>query len=225
MPEAVAHFGAKTFVDGTFHAAFHRSAEGLPPLVQQFHFQTVFPLADECSGGGPFLNSGTPVGCQTVFLAAVKNGADAADKTPHRQRNRRDGKHQTAPLWPIPDALSPEVHAGKGIAPVRLNISDSVGEVEALAVQIQCSTERMPHTDDAVGTLHSCKKPERPHDVGPEGGKRAVAQRAMEGKSVLLNVENAPLAAEAGWPNFDLKWLPGEFELCLRILQPPCRIA
>ena len=42
-PEAVAHLCAEALVDGALHAALHWGAEGLPPLVQQFNFQAVFP--------------------------------------------------------------------------------------------------------------------------------------------------------------------------------------
>ena len=225
MPETVTHFGAEALVDGAFHAAFRRSEEGLSPLLQQFHLQTVFPLADDCSGGRPRFDSGTPVGRQAVFLAAVKNGADAPGETPHGQRNRCDSKHQTAPLRPTPDALSPEVRAGKGTAPVRFDISHPVGEIDLFAVQFQRSLERMPHTDDSVGTLHSRKKSEQPHNVRLENSKRAVAQGTVEGKPILLNMEGDPLAVEAGWPDLDLKRLPGELKLRLRVLQPPCCIA
>ena len=78
MPEAVTHSGAKALVDGALHAALHRGADGAPPLIQQLYLQAVLPLADDCSGRGPFLDFGTPVSCQAVFPASVKNGTDAA---------------------------------------------------------------------------------------------------------------------------------------------------
>lgn len=72
-----------------------------------------------------------------------------------------------------------------------------------------------------MGALHSAKEPERPHDVGPEGSKGTVAQRAVEGKAVLLHVEvNAP-AAKGGLPEPHLKPLWVRVELRGRVLQPP----
>ena len=71
----------------------------------------------------------------------------------------------------------------------------------------------MPHADDAVGVLHPGEKPERPHDVGSQGSKRAVAQRAAEGKIALPDVEVNPLTAKAGLPDLHLKRLPGDLQL------------
>ena len=65
----------------------------------------------------------------------------------------------------------------------------------------------MPHTDDAVRTLHSRKKSKRPHNIRAEDSERAIAQRAVEGKAILLNVEAYPLTAEAGLPDLNLKGL------------------
>ncbi len=111
-----------------------------------------------------------------VFPATVQNRADTASEAAHRQWNRRDGEHQTAALRSGPNALRPEVLVGKGAAPVRLNVSDSIGEIQTLAVQFQRSSQRMPHADDAVGALHTREEPERPHDVRPQSGKWTVAQ-------------------------------------------------
>ena len=47
----------------------------------------------------------------------------------------------------------------------------------------------MPHADNAVGALHPREKSEGPHNVGPERGKGAVAQGALEGETVLLDIE------------------------------------
>ena len=163
-------------MDGALHAALHRSPEGLPPLVQQFYFQAVLPLADHRTGGRPLFNFGAPVGCQAVFPATVQNRADTASETAHRQGDRRNCKHQTAGLRLTPDALRPKVPAGKGATPVCFDVSDPVGEIQTLAVQFQRSTQGMPHADDAVGALHSCEKSKRPHDVRPQSGKRIIVQ-------------------------------------------------
>lgn len=176
IPKAVSHFCAETLVDGALHAALHRGAKGLPPLVQQFDFQAILPLADYRTGGGSRLDSDSSVGGQTVFPASIKNGADTASKTAHRQGNRRNGEHQAALLRPVPNALCPEVLAWKRTAPVCLNVSDPVREIQTITVQFQHSTQGMSHADNAVSALHSCEKSKRPHDVRPQSGKRTVAQ-------------------------------------------------
>ena len=79
----------------------------------------------------------------------------------------------------------------------------------------------MSHADNAVGALHPCEKSKRPHDVRPQDGKWAVAQRAAERKAVLPDMEADPLAAEAGLPDLNLKRLTGGLQLFLRVLQPP----
>ena len=187
MPEAVAYLRAETLVDGVLHTALHWDPERLPLFVQRFYLQAVLPLTDYRAGGGPRLDSDAPVGCWTVFPASIKDRADTAGETAHRQRDRRDGKHQTARFRPIPDALRPEVLAGKRAALVHLGIADSVREIQALAVQLQRSAQRMPYADDAVGALHPSEEPEQSHDVGPEDGKGAAAQGSLEGEAVLLN--------------------------------------
>ena len=176
MPEAVAHLRTEAFVDGALHAALYWSPEGLPLLVQQFDFQVVLPLTDHRTGGRPLVNFGAPVGCQAVFPATVQNRADTAGEAAHRQGDRRNCKHQTAALRAVPNALRPEVFAGKRAALICFDVSDPVGEVQTLAVQLQRSTQGMPHADDAVGALHSCEKSKRPHNVRPQSGKRTVAQ-------------------------------------------------
>lgn len=221
MPEAIAYLRAEALVDGPRHAALCRGPEGLPPLVQKLCFQTVLPLADYRGRGGPSLDSGAPVGGQAVFPAAVKDGADTAGETSHGQGNRRNRKHQAAGLRAIPYALGPEVLAGKGSAPVRLDISGPVGKIQGLAVQLQRSAQTVSHADDAVGALHPREKPERPHDVGLESGKWAIAQSTPERKAVPLNLEVDPLTAEAGQPKLDLERLPGDLKLFCRVLQPP----
>ena len=221
MPEAVARLRAEAFMNGALHAALHRSPEGLPPLIQQFDFQVVLPLTDHRTGGRPLVNFGAPVGGQAVFPAAVQYGADATGKAARRQGNRRNGEHQTAALRSGPNALCPEVFGGKRAAPVCFNVSNPVGEVQTLTVQFQRSTQGMTHTDDAVGALHSCEKSKRSHNVRPQSGKRTVAQRAAEGKIVLPDMEVNPLTAKAGLSNLYLKRLPGDFQMCFRVFQPP----
>ena len=93
VPEAVAYLRAKTLVDGALHAALHRSAERLPPLVQQFDFQAVLPMTDYRAGGGPSLDLDAQVGGQPVFPDSIKNGANTAGEAAHRQGNRRNCKH------------------------------------------------------------------------------------------------------------------------------------
>ena len=154
MPEAVAHLRTEAFMNGALHVTLHRGAERLPPFAQQLRLQAVLPLTDHRAGGGPSLDSDVPVGCQAVFPTAIQNGTDTAGETAHRQRNCRDGKHQATLIRPIPKALGQEVLAWKGVAPVRLDIADSVGEIQALAVQLQRSTQRMSHADDAMRALH-----------------------------------------------------------------------
>ena len=56
VPEAVTNLRTEALVDSALHAALHRSAERLPPLVQQFDFQAVLPLTDYRAGGGPSLD-------------------------------------------------------------------------------------------------------------------------------------------------------------------------
>ena len=213
VPEAVAHLRAEALVNGALHAALHRSLEGLPPFAQQLRPQAVLSLSDNRTGRGPRLDSDAPVGCQTVFSASAKNRADAAGEAVHRQRNRRDGKHQTARFRPIPKTLHPQVLAGKRAASIRLNIPGSTGEIQALAVQLQCSLQGVPHADDAVGALHSSEEPKRPHDVGPEDGKGAITQGALEEEAVPLDMEVDPLLAETGLPDLYLKGLPGDLKL------------
>ena len=213
VPETVAHLRAKALVDGALHATLHRGTERLPPFAQQLRLQVVLPLTDHRAGGGPRFNSDAPVGCQPVFLTAGKNRTDTAGEAAHRQRNCRDGKHQTALLRPIPKALSPKVLAWKGAASVCFNIPSTVGEIQALAVQFQCSIQGMAHTDDAMKALHPGKETERPHDVGLEDSKGAVAQGPTEGKAVLLDMEVDPLTAETGLPDLHLKGPPGDLKL------------
>ena len=213
MPEAIAHLRAEALVDGALHAALHRSPERLPPFVQQLRLQAVLPLTNHRTGGGPRLDSDAPVGCQTVFPASIKDRADAAGEAAHRQRNRRNGKHQTAPLRPVPKALDPEVLAGKRAAPVCLDIADSVGEIQALAVQLQRSLQRVPHADDAMRALHPGEEPERPHDVRLQGSKGTITQGALEGEAVLLDMEVDPLFAETGLPDLHLKGSLGDLKL------------
>ena len=210
MPEAIAYLRAKALVDGPRHAALRRGPEDLPPLVQKFYFQAVLPLADYRGRGRPSFDSGAPISCQAVFPAAVKDGADTAGEASHGQGNRRDRKHQATTFRLVPYALGPEVLAGKGTAPVRLDISGPVGKIQGLAVQLQRSAQRVPHADNAVGALHPREKPERPHDVGLKGGKRAIAQSAPERKTVPLDLEVDLLTAEAGQPKLNLKRLPGD---------------
>ena len=198
VPEAVTNLRTEALVDSALHAALYWSPEGLPPLVQQFNFQAVFPLTDHRTGGRPLVNFGAPVGRQAVFPAAVQNRADTASEAAHRQGNRRNCKHKTAPLWPVPNTLCPKISAGKGTAPVCFDVSDPVGEIQTIAVQFQRSAQGMPHADDAVGALHSCEKSKRPHDVRPQSSKGAVAQGAVERKSVLLDMEVDSLTAKAG---------------------------
>ena len=71
-------------------------------------FSRTPPLTDGRAGGGPRLDTGPPVGGQAVFPALVQHGADTAGEAAHRQGNRRNGKHQTALLRPVPDALRPQ---------------------------------------------------------------------------------------------------------------------
>ena len=151
----------------------------------------------------------------------VQNGADTAGEATHRQGDCRDGKHQAAPLRSVPKALGPEVLTGKRAASVCFDVSDPVGEIQTLAVQFQRSTQGMPHADDAVGTLHPCKKTKRSHDVGLEDSKGAVAQASTEGKAVLLDMEVNSLTAKAGLSDLHLKEPLGDFQLCFRVLQPP----
>lgn len=87
------------------------------------------------------------------------------------------------------------------------------------AVQLQCPAQGMPHADDAVRTLHSSEKPERPHDVRPRGGEWTAAQDTVEGEAVPLNMERNPLTAKAGRSNLNLKGLPGDLQLW--VFQPP----
>ena len=184
-------------------------------------FRTVPPLTDHRAGGGPCLDLDSSVGGQPVFLTAIQNGADTAGEAAHRQRDRRNGKHQTAKLQPAPDALCPEVFAGKRTAPVCLNIPGSVREIQTLAVQFQRSTQGMPHADDAVDALHPGEETERTDDVRLEDSKGAVAQGSTEGKAVLLDMEVDPLFTKVGLPDLHLKRLPGDLQLCFRVLQPP----
>ena len=221
VPEAVTNLCAETLVDGALHAALYWSPEGLPPLVQQFYLQAILSLTDHRASGGPRLDFDAPIGGQAVFPATVQNGADAASEAAHRQGDRRNCKHQTAALWAVPNTLCPKVSVGKGAAPVCFNVSNPVGEIQTLAVQFQRSTQGMPHADDAVGALHSCEKSKRPHNVRPQSGKRTVAQRAAEGKIVLPDMEVNPLTAKAGLSNLYLKRLPGDFQMCFRVFQPP----
>ena len=72
-----------------------------------------------------------------------------------------------------------------------------------------------------MGALHPREKPKRPHDVRLEGGKRAIAQSAPERKTVLLDLEGRPLAAEAGQPELNSERLPGYLKLFRWVLQPP----
>ena len=213
MPETVAHLRTEALVDGALHAALHRGAKGLPPFAQQLRLQTVPPLTDYRAGGGPRLDSDAPVGCQTVFPASIKDRTDTAGETAHRQRDRRNGEHQATLLRPIPKALRPEVLAGKGATPVHLDIADSVGETQALAVQLQCSLQGVPHADNAVGTLHPGEETERPHDVRPEDSKGAIVQGSPEGETVLLDMEVDSLFTEAGLPDLHLKGPPGDLKL------------
>lgn len=126
-------------------------------VIEKDGVQTVLSLADHRGRGGPRLDSGAPVSCQAVFPAAVKDGADTAGEASHRQGNCRDCQHQAAGLCPVPCALSPEVPAGKRTAPVRLDVSDPVGKIQGLAVQLQQSAQGVPHADDTVGALHPRK--------------------------------------------------------------------
>lgn len=213
VPEAVAYLCAEALVDGALHAALHWSPERLPPFAQQFRLQAVPPLTDYRAGGGPRLDSDAPVGCQTVFPASIKDRADTAGEAAHRQGNCRDGKHQTAPLRPVPDTLRPEILAGKRAAPVRLDISGSAGEIQAFAVQFQRSLQRVPHADDAMRALHPGEEPERPHDVGSEDGKGTVAQNPLKREAVPLDMEVDPLLTEAGLPDLHLKGSPGDLKL------------
>ena len=57
------------------------------------------------------------------------------------------------------------------------------------------------------------KKTKRPHDVGPQGGKGAVAQGAAEGEAVPPDMEVDPPPAEAGWPDLHLEGPPGDLKL------------
>lgn len=213
VPEAVAYLCAETLVDGALHAALHWSPERLPPFVQQFHFQAVLPLTDHRAAGGPRLDFDAPVGCQTVFPASIKDRADTAGETSQRQGDRRDGKHQTARFRPIPKALGPEVCAGKGAAPVCFDIPGSAGEIQALAVQFKRSAQRMAHADDAMRALHPGEEPERPHDVRLQGSKGTITQGALEGETVLLDMEVNPLLTETGLPDLHLKGSPGDLKL------------
>ena len=213
VPETVAHLRAETLVDGALHAALHRGPEGLPPFAQQLRLQAVLPLTDHRAGGGPRLDFDAPVGGQPVFPASIKKAADTAGEAAHRQRDRRNGKHQAAPLQPAPDALRPEVFGGKRAASVCFDVSDPVGEIQTLAVQFQRSTQRMPHADDAVGALHPREKSKWSHDVGPEDGKGAVVQGSLKGEAVLLDMEVDPLLAETGLPDLHLKGSPGDLKL------------
>lgn len=196
-------------------------AERLRPRFQQLHLQPVLALPDGGPGGRPFLDPGAPVCGQAVFPALVQDRADTAGKAAHREGNGGDGQHEAAPLRAVPSALGPEVGAGEGAAPVGLDIAHPVGEVDLLAVQTQRALEGVPHAENAVGALHCAKEPEGPHDVGPQGGKGAVAQRAVEGKAVLLHVEVDTLAAKGGLPEPHLKPLWVGVELRGRELQPP----
>ena len=127
---------------------------------------------------------------------------------PHRQRNCCNREHQAASLRPVPQTLGPEVLAGEGAAPVCLNVPDSIREIQMLAVQFQHAFQGVSHADNAVGTLHSCKKSERPHDVGPKDGKGTIAQCTLEGKIPLPDMESNSLPAKTGLPNLNVKRLP-----------------
>ena len=185
VPKAVAYLCAEAFMNCAHHTALCRGVERQLLRLQQFRFQQVVSLPDDCTGRRDRLNFCPQVGCQPVFPALIQDRADTAGKTSNREWDRRGCQHQTAAVWPGPDALGPEVSAGEGAAAVRLYIANPMGEIQLFSVKGQCSTERMSHTDYPMGTLHPREELKWSHNVRTEGSKRAVGQRAMQRKPIL----------------------------------------
>ena len=206
-------------MDGAAHNAPGRRPQRTPLPCQQLRRQAVSPLPYCHAGGRPLFHPAAPVGGQTVFPAAVKHRTDTAGKPDARQGNDGSGEHHAAGTGSLPDALGPEVLAGKGAAPVRLNVPRPPGKIQRFSVQRQAPLQGMAHADDAVSALHAGEEPERAHDVRSQGCKGPKAYRAAEGDPLPRDMEAQPLVSEQAFPYPNAEHPLKSAEL--RIRQPP----
>ena len=220
-PEPAAETGPEALVDGTAHNALRRRPQRMSPALRQLHRQAVLSLADHRAGGGPPFHPGAPVGGQPVLPALMAHRADAAGEPSRRKRHGGHRQHQPAVRRPAPGALSPEVGAGEGPAPVGLHVAGAAGEIQTLAVEHQRSLQRVPHAEHPMGALHPRQEPERTHDVRPKGREGTAPQDAVEGESLPLDMEPGAGVVEDVLAHPDLKLFLRGLKLRARIFQPP----
>ena len=107
------------------------------------------------------------------------------------------------------------------MAPVGLDVPRAAGKIQPFSVQRQAPLQRVPHADDAVGTLHAGDKPERAHDVRSEGRERPIAHRAVKGQSLPLHTQARLLSGKQALSHLNVKHLLRSAERRAGIFQPP----
>jgi len=106
-PESIAYFGAKAFVDGSFHIALNGRSKGMGFRFQHIDFQTVFSLMNACAFVRPILNPNAEISGQTMLLVIAAYRAYTSGKWTYGHWNGGNGEHETDRLRRIPEALRP----------------------------------------------------------------------------------------------------------------------